>query len=184
MAMRGWRHPVRALDAWWFRVSPNRRLDRNAGNLCMLIGLMFPTASIMIRGPVPGSTLEHLMPAWLQAWMCASIFLGCGIKLHGVVAGSRWYLPKMPLKRCYTFGYIGAPFATSGLLVYGYFLMSTTPNWVAALSAILTPMLGIGISAQAFLYWLEYRRIEHNEKNMIELAKAKVRLANDADAMD
>lgn len=177
------RHPIRALDDWWFRVSPNRRLDRNMGNLCMLIGLIFPTFVIMVRGPAP-STALHAMPKWLQAWMCGFIFFGCLIKLHGVLSGTRWYFPHSTVKRCYSYGFIGAPIASSGLLVYGYFLISAVPNWIAAISATLTPMLGLGIGFQGIVYWLEWRRIDRNEEIMIRQAKTIVAAANDADAVD
>jgi hypothetical protein len=176
-------HPVKALDDWWFRVSPDRRLDRNLGNFCMLLGLMFPTAVIMLTGPSPRTALTE-MSRWLQTWMCAFIFLGCLLKMHGVLAGTRWYFPKMTVKRCYSFGFIGAPFASSGLLVYGYFLISSVPNWIAAVSTVLTPMLGVGIGLQGFIYWLEYRRIDHNEAIMIEQAKTIIKVANDPNTLD
>lgn len=172
-------HPVKDLDNWWFRVSPNRRLDRNAGNMFMLVGLMFPTAAIVIVGPVPNSALSG-MPEWLQMWMCAFIFGGCATKLHGALSGFKYYRPKTTVKQAYSYGFIGAPFATSGLLVYGYFILANTPNWVAAVSGILTPMLGLGIGLQGVFYWLEFRRIQRNEDSMIEIAKAKVKDERDA----
>lgn len=173
-------HPVSAMDNWWSRVSPERRLDRNMGNLCMLIGLMFPTLAIVLVGPVPNSILSE-MPEWLQIWMCGFIFLGCGIKLHGAFGHSRFWCPNRSIKQCYALGYIGAPFASTGLLVYGYFILSNTPNWVSALSGILTPMLGLGIGLQAVLYWLEWRRIDRNEATLISEAKAKK--ADDSDSV-
>lgn len=174
-------HPITALDNWWFRNSPDRRLDRNFGNICMLIGLMFPTLAIVLVGPVPNSQLA-LMPNWLQIWMCAFIFFGCGTKLHGAMSGSRWYFPKIGVKKAYSYGFIGAPFATTGLLIYGYFILTNTQTWVSALGGILTPMLGIGIGLQAIQYWLEWRRIDRNEAKMISIAKKKV--SNDSDTLD
>jgi hypothetical protein len=157
------------LDRWWEENSPKRRLDRNSGNLFMLLGLMLPSLSIILQGPVPSSVLED-MPAGLQTAMCAFIFLGCGIKLHGVLSGTRWWFPHAALQKCYRWGYTGAPMATTGCLVYGYYILSGTPNFLSALGGVATPMFGLGISVQAVFYWLESRRIEHNELVLREAA--------------
>jgi len=98
------------------------------------------------------------------------------------MAGSKYFRPKMSVKQCYTYGFIGAPLASSGLFVYGYFILAFTPNFVAALSGILTPMLGLGIGLQALLYFLEYRRIDHAEEVLIDQAKAALG-ENDSDSM-
>lgn len=150
------------MDRWWERVSPQRRIDFNLGNMFMLLGLLFPSLSIMLQGPVPNSTLSE-MPEWLQVFMCVLIFFGCGMKLHGALAHRRFYFCNTSLKRCYRYGVAGAPAATSGLLVYGYFLLSSTPTFLSAMSTMGTTFFGIGISGQAVLYWLEARRIERNE---------------------
>src|SRR5690348_9601538 len=99
------RSPIGILDAWWARSSPERRLDRNAGNMCMLIGLMLPALSIVLQGPPPNSVLLGMGPH-LQIAMCACIFIGCGIKLHGALSGSRWYFPKTKRAQSYRWGYI------------------------------------------------------------------------------
>lgn len=168
------------LDRWWIEVSPRRRLDRNAGNGFMLVGLMLPSLSIVLQGPTPNSVLED-MGDGLQITMCAAIFIGCGIKLHGVLSGSRWYFPKADLKTCYRWGYTGAPLAAMGCLVYGYYILSGTPNFLSALGGVATPMFGFGISVQAVLYWLESRRIERNEKILREQARAEIAYERDAD---
>ena len=162
-----------AMDSWWSENSPKRRLDRNAGNLCMLIGLMFPCLSIILQGPVPNSALAD-MPNGLQIAMCVCIFGGCGIKLHGALSGMRFYFPKTPLKKSYRWGYTGAPVATMGCLVYGYFILSGTPNFLSALGGVATPMFGLGISIQAIFYWLESRRIARNEQVLTEQAIAEM----------
>jgi hypothetical protein len=131
----------------------------------MLIGLMLPTMSIILTGPVPNSALMN-MPESLQIAMCCCIFLGCGMKLHGALAGRRFYFPGTSVKRCYTYGYSGAPLATVGCITYGYYILSNTDNFLSALGAISTPMFGTGITAQAVLYMLEYRRIDRNEKRI------------------
>ena len=159
--------PLAVLDAWWEAVSPRRRLDRNAGNMCMLIGLMLPSLSIVLRGPVPNSVLAD-MPENLQIGMCACIFGGCSIKVHGALSGSRWYFPHTSLEQSYRWGYAGAPAATMGLWVYGYYTLSNTPNFWSALAAVATPLYGVGIGVQAVFYWLESRRIERNETILTE----------------
>jgi len=173
-------HPIASLDDWWIEASPKRRLDRNAANMCMLLGLMCPSLAIVLVGPVPNSALTN-MSEWLQVWMCGCIFLGCAIKFHGACSGSRFWFPNTKVKICYTYGFIGAPIASSGLLVYGYYILAFTPNFIAALGGVLTPALGIGISLQAFFYWLEYRRIDRTEGFLI--AQAKAVIENDSDAM-
>lgn len=161
-------------DQWWSDESPRRRLDRNAANMSMLIGLMLPTLSIILQGPTPNSVLAD-MPDPLQIAMCACIFSGCGIKLHGALAGSRWYCPRTPLKKSYRWGYTGAPVATMGCLVYGWFILAGTPTWLSALGGVATPIFGIGISIQAVFYWLESRRIARVERILIEQAKTEKR---------
>lgn len=151
------------LDRWWLERAQHRRIDRNAGNFCMLLGLMLPSMSIILQGPVPTSTLND-MPAILQVTMCTWIFFGCGLKVHGVLCGSRWYFPKTSLAKAYIWGCVGAPVATTGALVYGYYILSGTPNFLSALGGVSTPMFGLGISIQAFFYWLEARRISRNER--------------------
>lgn len=161
------------LDAWWADISPRRRMDRNAGNLCMLIGLMLPSLSIVLQGPVPSSVLED-MPDALQVAMCACIFVGCGIKLHGSLSNSRWYFPKTTLKKAYRWGYTGAPIATVGTWVYGWFILSNTDNFLSALGGVATPIFGLGISIQAGFYWLESRRIDHNERVLIKAEHERI----------
>lgn len=163
------------LDRWWAEKA-TRRLDRNAGNMCMLIGLMMPSLSIILQGPVPNSVLED-MSNHLQVSMCVCIFLGCGIKLHGALSGSRWYFPNTTLKSAYRYGYIGAPIATAGALVYGWYILSGTPTFLSALGGVSTPLFGIGISAQALFYWLESRRIAHRE--VVITREVKARLADE-----
>lgn len=154
---------IARIDAWWARVAPERRIDFNFGNICMLIGLMLPALSIVLQGPSPNSVLEG-MGDLLQISMCFCIFVGCGLKLHGALAGRRWYFPKHDLKRCYSYGVTGAPMATAGAFVYGWFILSNTPTFLSALGGVSTPMFGLGISMQAVLYWLEVRRIRRNEE--------------------
>lgn len=176
-------HPVLSLDHWWSRVSPERRLDRNAGNMSMLVGLMLPTFSIIFRGPTPNSALTD-MPDGLQIWMCAFIFAGCGLKLFGSLSGFPWFRPKARLKDCYRWGFTGAPIATSGCLVYGYYILSNTDNVWSALSGISTPLFGVGVSVQAFIYWLEWRRIDKAERALIVIAKTEAKAqADDTDTM-
>lgn len=155
------------IDAWWIIASKKRRIDRNAGNMCMLMGLIFPSFVIFLRGPSPISPVAD-MPIYLQVWMCAFIFFGCCLKLHGVLAHSRFYFPHLSLKKCYMYGFIGAPMAVSGLAVYSIFLLMATPDFWAAITAVLTPFLALGVGIQAFFYWLEFRRIEHNEEDITD----------------
>lgn len=176
-------HPVQSADDWWLRVSPRRRLDRNAGNMFMLIGLMLPTLSIVLRGPTPNSVLNG-MPEYLQVWMCAFIFGGCGLKLYGALSGFKYFRPNVHLKDCYKWGFIGAPLASTGAIVYGYYILSNTENFWSALSGVSTPMFGIGISVQAFFYWLEWRRIERNEHLYIREAKEHREAQDEPDSVD
>lgn len=171
-------HPMLSMDRWWVKVSPERRLDRNAGNMAMLVGLMTPTLSIILRGPTPNSALND-MPDGIQIWMCAFIFGGCGLKLFGALSGFPWFRPKAKLKDCYKWGFVGAPMATAGALVYGWYILSATENLWSALSGISTPCFGVGISIQAFIYWLEWRRIDHAEETLIAEAKTEVKARSD-----
>lgn len=171
---------LRRLDQWWTRVSPERRLDRSPANICMLIGLMLPALSIILQGPVPNSVLDD-MPVWLQIAMCIAIFVGCGIKLHGALSGSRWYFPNTKLLKSYRWGYTGAPAASTGAFVYGWFILSGTPTFLSAMGGVSTPMFGLGISLQAGLYWLESRRIERNERILTEQARAEIADERDDD---
>ena len=166
--MSRWHHPVRALDNWWENISPKRRIDRNAGNMCMLIGLMAPTLSIVLKGPAPSSVVSGMSDS-MQMMMSAAIFLGCGIKLHGALCGARWYFPKTILKKCYRYGYSGAPAAVVGLGVYSYYIFVNLPNFYAVIGAMLTPMMGLGIGIQAVFYWLESRRLARNENEMLTI---------------
>lgn len=165
------RHPVAALDEWWDRTAPSRRLDRNAANLCMLVGLMLPALSIVLVGPTPSSTLMD-MSEQLQIAMCTCIFIGASIKLHGALSHSRFYFCGTSLRRCYQIGYTGAPIAASGLFVYGYYLLENTTTWSSAMGTIGTTFFALGVLLQGFVYWLEARRIETKERQLIRIAKA------------
>jgi hypothetical protein len=115
------------------------------------------------------------MPPWLAVEMCACILVGGLVKLHGVLSHSRLWFPGTTLRRCYQLGYTGAPIASAGLFVYGYFILEHTHNWTSALGGVLTPLLGLGVLLQGGVYWLEARRIERVERAMIRIAKqAKV----------
>jgi hypothetical protein len=165
-----WLHPIAVLDVWW-ETKERQRLDRNPANLCLLVGLLCASLSIILKGPSPTSRLI-LMSEDLQIAMCACIFIGCIIKLHGVLARSRFWFPHMSLKHCYQLGYNGAPIGSSGLFVYGFYLLEGTPNWTSALGTVLTPMLGLGLLLQGGVYWLESRRIERAEHQMILFAQS------------
>jgi hypothetical protein len=165
------RHPVSSLDDWWSKVSPERRLDHNLDSICMLVGLALPALSIVLIGPAPTTTVADMSPN-LQIAMCACIFGGCVMKLHGVFSHTRFWFPNTPIRRCYQIGYSAAPAATAGLLVYGWFLVTNTETWLSAVGAVLPPMLGFGIGLQSVMYWLEARRIERVELHMIRKAQA------------
>lgn len=173
-------HPVATLDLWWEEKRDHLRLDHYPANLCLLFGLIFASLSILLIGPTPSSNLM-LMSDDLQIAMCACIFIGCMIKIQGVLSGSRFWFPRMSYRRCYQLGYNGAPIASAGLFVYGFFLLQGTPNWTSALGTVLTPLLGLGVLLQGGVYWLEARRIEHVERNMIRVAQQTIREADDDD---
>jgi hypothetical protein len=158
------------LDTWWERASPQRRLDMNMGNLFLLAGLMLPAMSIMLTGPSPSSVLRNMSDG-MQVCMCSAIFLGCGMKLHGAVAGRRFWFPKTPLKRSYTYGYSGAPIAAVGCITYGYYILTNTENFWSVLSGIGIPLFGVGVLLQGGLYLLEYRRIDRNERQLRQAAQ-------------
>jgi hypothetical protein len=87
----------------------------------------------------------------------------------------------VPIKTCYRIAFGGAPFASAGLIVYGYFLLLNTPTWISSFGAVFYPILGVGISVQALFYMLEARRIEHNERRMIHEAKQVIREQRNSD---
>lgn len=161
------RHPIHTLDAWWDKASKERRLDHSPSNLFMIVGLMLSSLSIILQGPSPSSAVIG-MPIELQVAMCGCIFGGLTIKFEGALSHTRFYRRDRPLKKCYQRGYTGAPLASSGLFVYGWYILSNTPNWLSALGSVLVAFLGAGVSAQAVLYWLEARRIERNERALIK----------------
>lgn len=165
---------VKRIDDWWDRTAPTRRLDRNGANMCMLIGLVLTSFSVIVIGPSPSSVIRD-MTDHLQIAMCVCIFSGCLVKLFGALAHSRFFFPRMRVKTCYQIGVGGAPLASSGLFVYGWFLLENTPTWTSALGAVLTPMLGAGILIQSAFYLLEARRIGRNERLMIQDAKQVAR---------
>lgn len=158
------------LDHWWEEASPNRRIDLNFGNMGLLLSLILPSLAIAIRGPSASSPLVH-MSIDLQKYMCGCIFIGCGMKLHGAMAGRRFWFPATTIKRCYAYGFSGAPIATAGLITYGYFILSYVPSPWALMTGLSTPLFGVGIAAQALLYYLEYRRIDRNEKRLREVER-------------
>lgn len=166
-------HPLRTADAWWIRKSPQRRLDRDGIAICAQLGFLGPTLSVALIGPAPASVLTGMGPH-LQVSMCICIVVGLGIMLHGSLCGFPWYFPNTPVKRSYTRGYTGAPAAVIGLSVYAYYIITNTQTWSSALSAGVTPLLALGITIQAVLYWLEVRRIENVEDILIANAKGLV----------
>lgn len=163
------RHPIWAIDRWWEMQSRKHRLDRNPANLCMLVGLMLSSLSIILKGPSPNSSLVS-MSENLQIAMCACIFVGLGIKLYGLLIGSRWFRSSVSLRCAYQKGYQGAPVASAGMFVYGFYLIENTHDWTSAIGAVLTPLLGLGVLLQGGLYWIETRRIEHVEQAMTDIA--------------
>lgn len=160
------------LDAWWTRHAPEGRIDRNPLVICALLGLMGPSLAIVLVGPIPTSALQG-MPDALQITMCTFIFLGCGGMLHGAMLGARWYFygtRRNALRRAYA----SAPMAVSGLIVYGAFILANTDgNVIAALGAVLTPFLGVGLFLLSLVYWLEVRRMEHAVPEIIEQVLAE-----------
>lgn len=150
------------LDDWWDKGAAARRIDRSAGNMGMLVGLILPTLSIILQGPIPNSMLAD-MSVTLQIWMCACISGGCLVKLHGALSGMRWYFPHTPIPKAYRYGVSGAFPAFVGTSVYGYYILSNTPTFLSAVGGVATPVFGLGVLIQAGFYWLEARRIEANE---------------------
>jgi hypothetical protein len=161
---------LKRLEIAWSEWSKKRRIDSNFGNLFMLVGLMAPALSIVMNGPVPSSSLAD-MSDLLQILMCTFMFIGCGTKLFGALAGRRWFFNRMPLWTCYRLGVTGAFFASPAGWVYGYYLFNNTPNAWSAVAAVSTPCFATGIALQAVLYWLEARRLERNMA--IGVAKAR-----------
>jgi hypothetical protein len=166
-------HPMRTLDAWWQVRSPERRLDRDPIGLAALIGFAGLTSSILLVGPTPNSSLVD-MPNGLQVLMCGCIVLGLLRMAYGALRGLPWFFPSTTVKRSYTIGFTGAPAAVFGLGVHSFYIITNPETWTSALSAGLTPLLAVGISAQAFLYLLEVRRIERVENALIREAKAVI----------
>lgn len=164
------RHPIAALENWWEASLPKRRLDHNIANMCMLFGLSLPALSIMLLGPTPTSALRD-MSEQLQVAMCTCIFVGCVVKLHGALCHTRFYFPNKPLRHCYQIGYRGAPVASAGLFVYGYYLIEGTPTWTSAVGTVGTTFFAFGVLLQGGVYWLEARRLERLERHMINIAK-------------
>ena len=168
-------HPIATLDDFWEERSPKRRVDRIPSNICLLIGLMLPTASIILRGPLPTSAVAN-MSETLQVSMCGCIFAGCAIKLHGACLGAKWYPFRCKhVQNAYRWGCAGAPAAVAGLGVYTYYLfLATNGNVWSAISACLTPALGLGIGLNAIMYWFESRRIERVENQLITRKVAEI----------
>lgn len=169
---------VARLDRWW--QSKSRRLDRAPANLGLTVGLMFPALSITLRGPSPTSFLND-MDDVTQIAMCAMIFVGLAICLHGMCMGSRWYFPRASLINCYRKAMYGGPLAVVGLAVYTYFLAVGTPNVWGTLNIFLTPALGGAVAGQCFLYWLDIRRIQSNKALFTETAKVRARVRRELD---
>lgn len=170
---------VDRLDHWWQSKSEGRRLDRAPANLGLTVGLMFPCLSIVLRGPSPTSFLSS-MDNVTQIAMCAMIFTGLAICLHGMILGSRWYFPHATLVRCYRKAMYGGPLAIVGLAVYTYFLVIGTPNVWGTLNVFLTPALGLAVAGQCLLYWLDMRRIAKNKTLFTETAKVRVQVENES----
>jgi hypothetical protein len=164
------RHPVHSLDKWWETKFSALRLDHNISNFCVILGLIITALSTLILGSTPTSSL-NVAPRSTEMAMCACIFIGLSIKMHGVLAHSRWYFPNTTLRRCYQFGYTGAPIASAGLFVYGFYLIEHTELWSSVIGACVTPFLGVGVLLQGGMYWLEARRMERAEREMIRIAK-------------
>lgn len=173
-----WLHPIASLDLWWDETSSSRRLDHYPANMFMLVGLLISSMSIVLQGPSPSSALSTMATS-TQIAMCACIFGGCAIKLHGVLSHTRIWFPRKSLRKCYQLGYTGAPVASAGLLVYGYYILSNTPTWLSALGGMLTPLLGLGVLFQGVVYGLESRRIERRERQMIAIAKHAKKIQED-----
>lgn len=166
------RSPIKALDVWWEKTSPKRRLDHHPLYVCVLVGLLGPALSIVMFGPLPASALAGMSDT-LQVMLCTLLVMHSVIGLHAVFLGTRFYL-KGPLKRAYRLGYSAAPAGVASLFVYGVVVLANAFQSVSAkimvmsaLSGILTPLLGLGVALQALLFWLESRRIERNEKHII-----------------
>lgn len=165
------RHPITMLDRWWQQSAPTRRLDHSPANLCMVLGLMAPALSIVLVGPSPSSALAD-MGENIQILMCACIFTGGAIKLHGAASHTRFWFRDRALRRCYQIGYAGAPIASAGLFVYGYYLIENTVTWSSTLGATGTMFFAVGLLLQGFVYWLESRRLETAERQLIAIAKS------------
>ena len=138
--------------------------------------------AIILKGPLPSSAVAN-MSETLQISMCACIFFGCLIKLHGACIGARWYPFRMHhVQQAYRWGYTGAPAAVAGLGVYSYYLfLATNGNIWGAISACLTPALGIGIGLNAIMYWLESRRIDRIERQLTRRKIADLQDERDSD---
>lgn len=169
---------VARLDKWW--ESRKRRLDRAPANLALTVGLMCPTLSIALHGPAPTSFVFS-MDDVTQIAMCACIFVGLAICLHGMCMGSRWYFPRATLLQCYAKAMYGGPLAFVGLFVYTWFLAMGTPNVWGTLGIFLTPALAGGIVGQTFLYWLDMRRIRSAKATLTQSAEIRAKIQDEFD---
>lgn len=169
------------LDRWWAR--RERRLDRTPMNVFVMLGLMSPALSIILRGPSPISSVAD-MPDITQIAMCACIFVGLGTCLHGAVMRSRWWFPKASLIRCYRKGMSGGPIAVAGLWVYTYFLYVNTVSVWGTLNAFLTPALSLGVASNCLWYALEIRLIRRRKAEFTQRALIKAQIEHEDECSD
>lgn len=145
-------HPSQSLDNWWTNQAPRHRLDRGPTYICNMIPIWLYSLSTILFGPVPNSSVAEL-PDYIQIMLSLCIFMGATICLYGTCR------PGLDPRFSYKLGYSAAPATSLGLFVYGWAIISGTPNWTSALGGLVGPFMGLGAALNAIGFWLEIRRL-------------------------
>lgn len=127
----------KVLPQGWFEKPV--RLDHGRMYMCVMVGLFLTSASMLIVGPVPNSTISNLN-YFTQQSMALVMWLGSGMCIYGFLCGTRCFRPKADIRDSYlmakwSMAAIGVSLGTYVVAIfinYGDLILSTIGGSIAA----------------------------------------------------
>lgn len=171
--IRGFRHPIRTLDTWWYEQAPAHRLDRGPMYVCVMIPTWLYSGSILAIGPVPNSAVAEELSEPLQYMLAFAMFAGIGACLVGSLLGSSFFKPKFDIRRSYRIGYSAAPISAAALIAFGWAVVNNTANPTSAFGGLVGPAIGLGLLLNAIGFWLEVRRLDRTMTMIVDIIGAE-----------
>lgn len=124
-----------------------KRIDHGRTYMCVIMGMLFWSLSLLMIGPVPNSTIDELSD-YVQNILAASIFVGSFVCCVGCLTGTMVCLPKADVRLSYKFALWGIPAIAGSVGTYVWAIIHDSGNgtfWTSVCASSMSMFVCIGI---------------------------------------